>query len=231
MLRPGTTLVLGPLPPEIEALAREHARRPGARVIAVRRAPDGGGARMRFGPYLRAQRRRSLRARGAGAGDAAGSSRRAGGARRGSARPGRFEQVARQPPLLLRRRPQPRRAPPRWPRSLRRLAAGRPRGRCVSVLADKDAAGMLPSWRRCDRRRVLTAADPGPAMGEAGRGRRSSPRASSAAAHLPDAGRRAGSHRRARSRLRRARRSGAEPERGRGLSAGSHYLLAGTHGP
>jgi len=165
VLRAGTTLVLGALTPPIEALAREHAAGLGAAVIDAPPAPDDLVPDA-FGPYLRRNAGVALELATIGAGTR--PTRDAARAAFAEAHlQGRFELAAGDPPLLF-DAAHNRDGAAALAEALRPLAEAQPIVVCVSVLADKDAAGIAAELAPLAEIVVCTAADPGPAMGRPG---------------------------------------------------------------
>ena len=165
VLRPETTLVLGALPPAIEAIAREHAAGLDAEVIDAPPASDEL-VPTSFGPYLRRNAGVALEL----ATLAAGARPDEDAARAAFAEAqlsGRFELVAGDPPLIF-DAAHNRDGAAALAEALRPLAAASPAVVCVSVLADKDAAGIAAELAPLADAVVCTAADPGPAMGRPG---------------------------------------------------------------
>ena len=131
VLRDQTTLVLGRVSAEVEALAERTAAERGARLL---RAPEDPGPELRLLAPGGFQRRNFALARTAaeaflGELDPASGWR---GSRRPLAVPGRLERIAERAADLRRRRPQPR----------RRRRAGRGAARL-----DRSAAASSPAWR------------------------------------------------------------------------------------
>ena len=146
VLRPGSTLVLGAVPSEVEALAREHAAQLGAELVDARSSvttPYGGYSRTpgAMVPYLR----RNLAVAIASA-EAflerpldGGAIDRALGA---LTLPGRFELSGDDPPVIRDAAHNPDGAAA-LAEALREHAPGRPVVACLAVLGDKDAAGIV----------------------------------------------------------------------------------------
>lgn len=167
VLREGTALVLGRLTPEVEELARRTAADLSARVIEP--AP--------LGPELLPPGTAPFLARDAAVALALSVEARPGPVALDPARiraalaaarlPGRAQIVEGEPPLLLdaAHNEQGARA---LAEALPAFATGRPAFACLSILADKDAEGIIAALAPALAGAVCTAADPGPAMGRPG---------------------------------------------------------------
>jgi len=139
VLRPQTTLITGPLGPEVRELARATASERGCRLVEVRDlAPEVDLTQAT--PYMRRNFAVALAAAETllGALDPA----RVAEVAAAIELPGRAQLVAGEPPLLLdsAHNPDGARA---LAEALPGLVAGRPVVACLAVLADKDAAGIV----------------------------------------------------------------------------------------
>ena len=139
VLRDGTALVVGRLPPEVHALAARVAAERQARLL-VAAAPPADVSLRTPAPYAR----RNLGVAMAAAGELLGSLD--GGRVRAAAErlrlPGRAELLAGDPPLLLDAAHNPEGATA-LAEALPAIAPGRPVVGCLALLADKDAAGVI----------------------------------------------------------------------------------------
>jgi dihydrofolate synthase / folylpolyglutamate synthase len=137
VLRPGTTLVVGELEPEILELARARAAECDARLVRAR--PAEAEARRWKAPYLRRNLGVAREAAGVLLGelDEAAVERAA----RRVLLAGRFELVEGDPPLVLDAAHNPQGAAA-LAEALSALAGGRPVVACLALLADKDADGI-----------------------------------------------------------------------------------------
>ena len=137
VLRGHTTLVVGDLEPDIDAIAERTAAERNARLI---RAPEAGEALGLRAPYLR----RNLGVACAAAAEIAGplDPVKVASVVAGLELPGRMEKLAGDPPLILdaAHNPDGARA---LAEALAAEASGRPVVACLAVLADKDAAGII----------------------------------------------------------------------------------------
>ncbi|MGK2933552.1 MAG: bifunctional folylpolyglutamate synthase/dihydrofolate synthase [Solirubrobacterales bacterium] len=173
VLKPGTTLVLGHLAPEIERLARDHAER---LDCDVRAAGDGGEV---FEHHIAARYQRANFAVAALAVEALlgevddGIVRQVAG---NMVVPGRLEQIGHDPPFFVdvaHNRP----GAAALAGSLPEIADGRPVIAVIGVLTDKDAAGMLKELAGVVDTAILTEL-PAKALSDWGRpGARSFPAA------------------------------------------------------
>ncbi len=170
VLREGTTLVSGELDPAICGLARRTARDRSATWVDASADPraatlltsEGGGAPV---PYLAKDAAVALALAETLTGpieldlarEALGRIRL----------PGRAETLAGDPPLIVdaAHNEQGARA---LAEALPALAAGRPVHGCLSMLADKDARGVVAALAPALSSLVSTAAEPGAAMGRPG---------------------------------------------------------------
>ena len=140
VLRDHTTLVVGALPPEVEALARRVSAERGAEMVV---APEDTGRGVRLAASGRFQRRNFALARAAAEAflgerlDAGIVAEVAGGVRI----PGRLEALGGDPPTYLDAAHNPDGAAA-LADALPEVAEGRQVVACMAILADKDAAGM-----------------------------------------------------------------------------------------
>ena len=165
VLRPGTKLVTGALPPAIEVIAREHAGALGAELIAAPPAPAGLVPEA-FGPYLRRNAGVALELAAIAAGRRP-AEEQARAAFAEAQLHGRFELVPGDPPVVF-DAAHNRDGAAALAEALRPLTGSSEAVVCVSVLADKDAAGIAAELAPLAAVAVCTAADPGPAMGRPG---------------------------------------------------------------
>ena len=157
--------MLGALPSAIEAIAREHAAALRADVIEAPPAPPEL-VPVAFGPYLSRNAGVALELATLAVGSRPGED----AARAAFAEAqlnGRFELVPGDPPLVL-DAAHNRDGAAALAEALRPLVDDSPAIVCVSVLADKDAAGIAAELAPVTAIAVCTAADPGPAMGRPG---------------------------------------------------------------
>ena len=225
VLRSQTTLVLGGVSDEVEALAEETARERGARLV---RAPADPGPDL----CLRAPgefQRRNFAIACAAAEAFLGRRLDPGSVRQVAAAvtvPGRLELIAEGPPTYIDAAHNPAGAAA-LARSLPAIAEGRRAVACLAILADKDAAAMVEALAPALDRVVCTEL-PAKALEWHGRpGARSRPAAELVAA-CDAAGLRAEAEADFEAALRRGRTLAAEAPAGILLVAGSHYALAPT---
>jgi len=150
VVQPGGTLVLGDLPPEAEREARAHARAAGARLVHPP-VPAGG-------PALPGFQRRNLAVAVAAAEAFHGGALDPAAVVAAAAVPvpGRFERVGRAPETILDGAHNPAGAAA-LAAAVGEVQAGRPLALVVSVLDDKDAAGLLGALLPLCRHVVATA--------------------------------------------------------------------------
>jgi dihydrofolate synthase/folylpolyglutamate synthase len=217
VLRDHTTLVVGRLDPEIEALARRLAAEHGAGLIV---APQYPGVGVRLGAPGRFQRANFALARSvadAFLGEELSAAQVAGVA--ASVRiPGRLEPAGGDPPVCLDAAHNPDGAAA-LAEALPEVAAGRPVIACLAVLADKDADGIAAALAPALDAAVCSELPSDPPLRRpsvaAADLARSFERAGVAAEAQPDLG----------PALARARAIAAE-RGGVVVAAGSHYMLA-----
>ncbi len=168
VLQPQTALVIGSLAPGIAALARSHAAELGCCVIEARE-PAAQLLPERFGPYLWRNAGVAIElASLAGAAEVSAlGPERIRAALERARLGGRFERVEGEPPMVL-DAAHNRDGAEALAEALTPFAGSTSLVLCVSVLADKDAAGIAAELAPLARRVICTAADPGPAMGRPG---------------------------------------------------------------
>ena len=164
VLRPGTTLVVGGLSPEVGELARATAADRGAELLVAAPLPESE-LPPGIAPYQ--QRNAAVAVALARTIAASPSPDRIAAALASAELPGRAELVEGDPPMLADAAHNEAGARA-LAEALPELAAGRPVFGCLSVLADKDAAGIARALAPWLAGAVCTAADPGPAMGRPG---------------------------------------------------------------
>jgi dihydrofolate synthase/folylpolyglutamate synthase len=233
VLRDQTTLVLGRVSPEVEALAERTAAERGARLL---RAPEDPGPELRLAAPGDFQRRNFALARSAAEAFLGELDpelvARVGGT---VAVPGRLEQIATQPPAFVDAAHNPDGAAA-LAEALPAVSGGRRVVACLAILADKDAAAMVRALAPALERAICTEL---PANGPKNPtdGPKSSAgfdisarRPSVPAAELAEMCRKAGLAAEAEpdfaAALRRASALAAEPPQGAVLVAGSHYGIA-----
>jgi len=162
VLRPGTTLVLGDVSEAVAELARRTASERGARVIQPVPSDDLPPAQA---PYLARNAAVALTLAETVSGPIAADRARSGLA--GAALPGRAELIPGDPPMLADAAHNEEGAQA-LAEALPGLARGRPVIACLSVLDDKDRAGIAAALAPAVELAVCTAAEPRPAMGRPG---------------------------------------------------------------
>jgi dihydrofolate synthase / folylpolyglutamate synthase len=220
VLREHSTLVIGRVGPEVDALAERTAAERGARLL---RAPEDPGAELSLRAAGRFQRRNFALAMSA-AGAYLGDLDPAGVAEVAATLtiPGRLERLGEDPPTFLDAAHNPDGAAA-LAEALPTLAAARPVTGCLAILRDKDAAAMVRALAPA-LDRVVCAELPAEALERQGRPGASSHPATELARICADAGLPAEAEPDLTAALRRARRL-ASPE-GALLVTGSHYMLA-----
>lgn len=163
VLRDGTTLVVGTLAPEVAELARSTAAERRASLVEAvaldpALLPDG------IAPYG-ARNAAVAAALAATVTPIEEVALRDGLA--AAALPGRAELVTGEPPMIIDAAHNEQGAQA-LVEALPGLADGRPVFACLSILADKDARGIVGALAPALERAVCTAAEPGPAMGRPG---------------------------------------------------------------
>lgn len=222
VLRDQTTLVLGRVSPEVEALAERIGAERGARVI---RAPEDPGPELRLLAPGGFQRRNFALA--ATAAEAFLGELDPGRVEEVAARvavPGRLEQIAERPPVFVDAAHNPDGAAA-LAEALPAVTGGRRVVAVLAVLAGKDAAAMVRALAPALERAVCTELPAGALAGHGRPGAASHPaaelRAACAASGLP-----AEAEPSFEAALRRAATLAAEPPEGAVLVAGSHYAIA-----
>lgn len=222
VLRDQTTLVIGELSAEVEALAVETARERGARLVKA--PPDPGPEIVLRAPG--AFQRRNFALALAAAEAFLGRLDREAVARVAAAVtvPGRLEQVAAAPPVFLDAAHNPAGAAA-LAESLPAVAGERRVVGCLAVLADKDAEAMIAALAPALDRAVCTELPAAALEGHGRPGARPRPAAELLAAceraRLP-----AEAEPSFEAALRRAVSLAAEPPEGAAVVAGSHYAIA-----
>jgi dihydrofolate synthase / folylpolyglutamate synthase len=221
VLRDHSTLVLGRVGPEIEALAERTAAERGAELV---RAPEDPGEEVRLRAPGRFQRRNfalALTAAEAFLGEL--DPTRVAEVAATLTVPGRLERVADDPPVFLDAAHNPDGAAA-LAEGLAEVAAGRPVVACLAILSDKDAAAMVRALAPALERVVCTELDPELLAARGLPGSSSHP-----ANELEDACNAAGLAAEVEPSFARAVRRGRELAAETGailLVAGSHYALA-----
>jgi dihydrofolate synthase/folylpolyglutamate synthase len=222
VLRDQTTLVLGQVSPDVEALAERTAFERGARLL---RAPADPGADLQLLAAGGFQRRNFALARTAaeaflGALDPASVAEVAATL----AVPGRLERVAEQPPTFLDAAHNPDGAAA-LAEALPAVTGGRRVVACLAVLADKDAGAMVRALAPALDQAVCTELPAAALLGH-GRPGAASRRATELVAACEQAGLPAEAEPSFEAALGRARQLAAEPPEGAVVLAGSHYGIA-----
>ena len=222
VLRDQTTLVLGEVPAEVEALAEETARERGARLV---RAPVDPGPDVRLRAPGEFQRRNFAIA--CAAADAFLGRLDLDLAAEVAATltvPGRLEPIAVHPPTYVDAAHNPAGAAA-LAQSLPELAAGRRVVACLAVLADKDAEAMIAALAPAVDRVVCTELPAAALEGHGRPGARSRPAAGLVAA-CAQIGLRAEAEPDFDLALRRGRELASEAPEALLLVTGSHYAIA-----
>ena len=222
VLRDQTTLVVGEVSPEVEALAAETARGHGADLV---KAPADPGADIQVRAQGQFQRRNFAIACTAAAAFLGGLDRdRAAEVAASVAVPGRLERIGERPPVFVDAAHNPAGAAA-LAASLPALAAGRRLVACLAILADKDAEAMVAALAPALERAVCSELPAAALEGHGRPGARSLP-AADLAALCEQAGLAAEAEPGFDAALRRARAIASEPPEGAVLVAGSHYAIA-----
>jgi dihydrofolate synthase / folylpolyglutamate synthase len=221
VLRDQTTLVLGEVSPEVEALAERTARERGARIV---RAPAEPAAEVRLRAPGEFQRRNFALACAAaeafmGRLDPDLTAQVAAAV----TVPGRLELIAEGPPTYVDAAHNPAGARA-LAEALPAVSAGRRVVGCLAVLADKDAEAMIAALAPALDRVVCTELPAAALEGHGRPGARSRPAAELVAA-CEAAGLAATAEPDFEAALLRARALAAEPPEGAVLIAGSHYAI------
>lgn len=222
VLRDQTTLVLGQVAPEIEALAEETAREHGATLV---NAPPDPGAEIRVRAPGEFQRRNFAIACTAAEAFLGRLDRDiAAEVAAAVTVPGRLEQIGERPPVFVDAAHNPAGAAA-LARSLPAVAERRRVVGCLAILADKDAAAMIAALAPALERAVCTELPAAALEGHGRPGARSHP-----AAELAAACERAGLPVEVEpdfdTALRRAVDLASDSPEGMVLVAGSHYAIA-----
>jgi dihydrofolate synthase/folylpolyglutamate synthase len=229
VLRDQTTLVLGRVSPEVEALAERTAAERGARLV---RAPEDPGSDLRLlaaGAFQRRNFALALAAAEAFLGEL--DPERVVEVASTVAVPGRLERVAERPPTFLDAAHNPDGAAA-LAEALPAVAGGRRVVACLAILADKDAAAMVralaPAIERVVCTELPTSSVDGPETPLYGgkSARRPSLSAEELAALCRGAGVRAEVERDFGRALGRALELASKPPEGAVLIAGSNYAIA-----
>jgi dihydrofolate synthase/folylpolyglutamate synthase len=228
VLRDHSTLVLGRVSPEVDAMAEETARERGAKLIRPPEDP-GPGLRLRApGSFQRRNFALAMAAAEAFLGEL--NSERVAAVAETLTIPGRLERIADDPPTFLDAAHNPDGAAA-LAEALPEVARGRPVIACLAILADKDAAAMIQALTPVLDHAVCTEL---PAGGpktsayptESARRRRGSHVAGDLARLCEAAGLAAEAEPRFDEALGRARALAVEAPDGALLVTGSHYVLA-----
>jgi len=223
VLRDQTTLVLGGVSPEVEALAERTASERGARLLGAPVEPAPGLRLRAPGEF----QRRNFAIACAAAEAFLGRPLDQGAVARVAATvtvPGRLELIAERPPTFLDAAHNPAGAAA-LAASLPAVGAGRRVVACLAILADKDAAAMIAALAPVLDRAVCTELPTAALEGHGRPGARSRPAAELAAA-CETAGLAAEAEADFAAALQRGRALAAEPPEGVLLVAGSHYAIA-----
>jgi dihydrofolate synthase / folylpolyglutamate synthase len=222
VLRDQTTLVIGEVSAEVEALAEQTARERGARLV---RAPADPGPGVRVRAPGEFQRRNfALACAAAEAFLGRLDPELAAQVAASVSVPGRLELLAERPPTFVDAAHNPAGAAA-LARSLPALVEGRRAVACLAVLADKDAEAMIRALAPVLDRAVCTELPAAALEGHGRPGARSRP-AAELAAICEAAGLPAQAVPDFATALPRARALAAEPPEGALLVAGSHYAIA-----
>ena len=222
VLRDQTTLVLGEVSAEVEALAEEAARERGARLV---RAPADPGPEVRLRAPGAFQRRNFAIACAAAEAFLGHLDRdKAAEAAALVTVPGRLELIADRPPVYVDAAHNPAGAAA-LAQSLPAVVEGRRLVGCLAILADKDAEAMVRALAPALDQVVCTELPASALEGHGRPGARSRPAAELAAA-CGAAGLPAETEPNFEAALERARAFAAEPPEGAVLVAGSHYAIA-----
>jgi dihydrofolate synthase / folylpolyglutamate synthase len=225
VLRDHTTLVLGRVGADVAELARRTASERGAELIV---APEDPGKRIELRAAGRFQRRNFALARAAAEAFLGALDRdRVAQVASTLTVPGRLEQVAADPPVLLDAAHNPDGAAA-LAEGLAEIAAGRPVVACLAVLGDKDAEGMVRALAPVLDRAVCTELDPA-ALEARGLPGAASHSAAELAVACKAAGLQAEQVLDFADAVRRGRRLAAESD-GMLVVSGSHYALAPARG-
>jgi dihydrofolate synthase/folylpolyglutamate synthase len=228
VLRDQTTLVLGRVSPEVEALAERTAAARGARLL---RAPEDPGPDLQLlapGTFQRRNFALACTAAAAFLGDL--DRDRVAQVAAGLAVPGRLEQISSEPPTFIDAAHNPDGAAA-LAESLPAVTDGRRVVACLAILADKDAAAMVRALApalECAICTELPADGPRASKSRTSAADRPSVPAEALAAICREAGVRAESEPGFASALGRASALASELPQGVVLVTGSHYAIAPT---
>jgi dihydrofolate synthase / folylpolyglutamate synthase len=222
VLRDHSTLVLGRVSPEVEALAERTAGERGARLV---KAPEDPGPELSLLAAGGFQRRNFALATAAVEAFLGELDRgRVAAVAATLAIPGRLEQIAERPPTYIDAAHNPDGAEA-LAEALPAVAAGRPVVGCLAILADKDAGEMVRALAPALERVVCTEL-PQAALEAHGRPGAASRPAAELAVACEAAGLPAEAEPDLEAALRRASQLAAEPPEGVLVVAGSHYGIA-----
>ena len=223
VLRDQTTLVLGGVSAEVEALAEATARERGARLV---RAPADPGLEVRLRAPGEFQRRNFALACAAAEAFLDRALEEGLVARVAAAVtvPGRLELIAERPPTYVDAAHNPAGAAA-LAESLPTVTGNGPVVACLAVLADKDAAAMIAALAPALDRVVCTELPAAALEGHGRPGARSRP-AAELAALCGEVGLQAEAEPEFEAALRRAQALAAEQREGAVLVAGSHYAIS-----
>jgi len=222
VLRDQTTLVLGRVSPEVEALAERTAADRGARLLLA--AEDPGPELRLLAPGEFQRRNFALATTAAEAFLGELDPVRVERVAASVAVPGRLERIAERPPVFIDAAHNPEGAAA-LAEALPAVAGDRRTVAVLAVLADKDAAGMLRALAPALDRAVCTELPPGALEGHGRPGAASRPAAELLAA-CEEAGLAAEAEPSFEAALGRATALAAEPPEGAVIVAGSHYAIA-----
>ncbi len=225
VLRDQTTLVLGRVAPEVEALAERIATERGARLI---RAPEEPGRELRLlapGGFQRRNFALATTAAEAFLGEL--DPELVAKVAASVPIPGRLERIAEHPPTFVDAAHNPDGAAA-LAEALPAVTGGRRVVACLAILADKDAAGMVRALAPTLERAVCTEL-PVAALEAHGRPGAASRAATELAALCAEAGLPAEPVPDFAAALRRASKLATEPPEGAVLVTGSHYAIAPAH--
>ncbi len=222
VLRDQTTLVLGRVSPQVEALAERTAAERGARLL---RAPEDPGPELRLLAPGGFQRRNFALATTAAAAFLGELDRqRVEEVAASVAVPGRLERIAERPPVFVDAAHNPDGAAA-LAEALPAVTGGRRVVACLAVLADKDAGAMVRALAPALERAVCTELPPAALEGHGRPGAASRPAVDLLAA-CEEAGLPAEAEPSFEAALRRAVELSTEPPEGAVIVAGSHYAIA-----
>jgi dihydrofolate synthase/folylpolyglutamate synthase len=222
VLRDHSTLVIGRLSPEVEALAERTAAERSARLVRAPEDPGPGLSLLAAGDFQRRNFALAMAAAEAFLGEL--DPGRVAEVAATVAVPGRLERIAESPPTYLDAAHNPDGATA-LAEALPAVAGGRRVVACLAVLADKDAGEMVRRLAPALHRVVCTEL-PRQALEAHGRPGAASRPAAELVAACEAAGLPAEAEPDLQTALRRASSLAAEPPEGVLLVAGSHYAIA-----